>query len=160
MVTLVGAIDASVFCCKSDSLCCGQSLCHCKTCPLYDFHWYRLMSDSKWTHKPDWTEVTKLNAKKKKNTDPKKCNRDYRKNKRAYYNKVCSYMCVPRGTINDDKEDKNDPSCQTRGFSVVEYNNPNGTSAAENSPTFAPTVASNIYQSSFSIMRRKKVKIP
>ena len=56
-----------------------------------DYHWYVQNNNSYWSHKPGHSEVTNLDASKKKIKNPKKANRNY-----GYlnYRTSCFYACV------------------------------------------------------------------
>ena len=56
-----------------------------------DYHWYVQNNNSYWSHKPGHSEVTNLDASKKRIKNPKKANRNY-----GYlnYKTSCFYACV------------------------------------------------------------------
>ena len=59
--------------------------------PGNDYHWWRQNSDSYWSHKPGSTDVTDLDASKKKIKNPFLSNRKFIS--RDYY-KPCFFSCI------------------------------------------------------------------
>ena len=55
--------------------------------PNYDYHWYRMDRDGKWSHKPGSTEATNLDNSGNIIIDPQTANR-------GGYTVFCGYFCV------------------------------------------------------------------
>lgn len=62
--------------------------------PGVDYHWYRLDSNGKWSHKPGSTNATNVDASGNLITDPKAANMDYSDRGGPNY-KFCGYFYVP-----------------------------------------------------------------
>jgi hypothetical protein len=60
--------------------------------PGVDYHWYRLDSNGRWSHKPGNTDATDVDASGNLITDPKTADRDYG---RYNYSTFCGYFYVP-----------------------------------------------------------------
>jgi hypothetical protein len=60
--------------------------------PGVDFHWYRLDSNNKWSHKPGSTPVRNTDNSGNLITDPRTCNRG------SYTNFCDFYLCIPART--------------------------------------------------------------
>lgn len=60
--------------------------------PQWDFHWYRMGHNRKWTHKPGWGEVTHLDNSGDAISDPRTADR-------GPYTKFCGFMIVMHGHI-------------------------------------------------------------
>lgn len=58
-----------------------------------DYHFYRLDSDGKWSHKPGSTPVIREDADGKEIIDPSKANHNYGHHN---YDTSCGFFCVPK----------------------------------------------------------------
>lgn len=64
--------------------------------PDQDYHWYRMDSNGRWSHKPGHTEATDLDASGNVILNPETANRDYG---RINYSNFCGYFYVPEGGV-------------------------------------------------------------
>jgi len=64
--------------------------------PGVDYHWYRLDSNGRWSHKPGNTAATDLDASGAQITNPETADRDYGS---VNYSQFCGYFYVPTGGI-------------------------------------------------------------
>lgn len=58
-----------------------------------DYHFYRLDSDNRWSHKPGSTPVSRVDADDKEIIDPSRANHHYENHN---YNTSCGFYCVPK----------------------------------------------------------------
>ena len=64
-----------------------------------DYHFYRLDSDGKWSHKDGSNKVKRYDAQKQPIMNPGNAARDYtQQGSDINYEDVCGYYCVPRAT--------------------------------------------------------------
>lgn len=62
--------------------------------PDQDYHLYRQDKDGYWSHKPGSTKVTRVDTTGRPIYDPQLATRD-NKESNLYYNRFCSYLCIP-----------------------------------------------------------------
>lgn len=64
---------------------------------LDTFHFYRLNPDGTWSHKPGITDVTNIDANKKKIAIPHFASRNYKRDADSdiNYDDFCGYFCIP-----------------------------------------------------------------
>jgi hypothetical protein len=60
--------------------------------PGYDYHWYRLDRDGRWSHKPGGTAATNLDNSGHAITDPRTADR-------GPYTVFCGFYCVKKSTV-------------------------------------------------------------
>jgi len=65
----------------------------------FDYHWYRKDSNGKWSHKRGLTAITNVDASGKTITNPKTCNRDYRKSGGVNYNTFVGIYRIYRNSV-------------------------------------------------------------
>ena len=67
--------------------------------PYKDFHYYREDTPENWSHKQGRHIPSSYDAKGKPIKDPEKAAKRYKSSTKShYYNKLCSYFCLPRHT--------------------------------------------------------------
>jgi len=68
--------------------------------PGVDYHWYRLDSTGKWSHKPGPTPATNVDASGNPIASPETANRDYSgPDYSLNYSVFCGYFCVDKNNV-------------------------------------------------------------
>jgi hypothetical protein len=67
--------------------------------PGVDYHWYRLDSTGKWSHKPGGTPATNVDALGNPIASPETANRDYSADYGLNYSVFCGYFCVDKNNV-------------------------------------------------------------